>query len=562
MKNILDKRISPLKNMIFDHIKKHFYTNVTSNHKMSDFFSVLVYYMRLLTILFRTSVENTLIFDNKEYYSLGVITKFSDSVINMNWILLYFASLLTGNKLIIIPSNIDKIKLKNIIINNNMRYIFTDGYMENKLGLNDIRLNYSSIFTRHLIKGIFNLLTLKPIYFDEPKALLEYYAVRDMNNPPLTIQEVDEMFDKFCNNQKLGMLGYYTKGTHNFQEKLVIVDERELAHHLKRIMQSRFWKDHMEAQTTVFSAIPYEYSHILTVLIPFMKNCIFVDNMKKAEVVIEDTVSFENVWKEKVDSIMEGRFKHNIFKHKELQWLFKKLASRNLKRYYNKQTKKEAIIVYNSQIHMKALYLAKDVLPLITTYGTQEAMQLIAFNDFSNKALNQFMCAGEILPNIYINYIDRLVELHNGDGLDTMFLSKDFIKITDNLLFVYGRNINRVKSIFKIPIQLDVIERFVKSFPYVSECQIYLEERNTKSFNYRQVFSFVIEPNVKFISSLNIGLFKLQTLLKIQITELMKELSEYTSDSIIEVAILGRPFTKTIDGLPYQPLTRRLRLYQ
>jgi hypothetical protein len=104
------------------------------------------------------------------------------------------------------------------------------------------------------------------------------------------------------------------------------------------------------------------------VLIPFINGATFTENEEYADTIIESTESFEKMWYNEVDYLLEYKFLNWLFSKRLFKPLFDHIAGKQLKHYYKG---KETVIIYNSTVHERCMSVAKKALPLYTTYGSQ-----------------------------------------------------------------------------------------------------------------------------------------------------------------------------------------------
>lgn len=481
--------------------------------------------------------------------SLQILSNYSSNMVigiyaknSFNWILLYFATIFAGFKLVLYPRHMSNEALRHAVMNDGVGFLFIDDSNKEQLLVGRKALMQKRMF---LLKGIFDINTFAPlIYSEKVNELVKLFEISirvDLNIPhTLELADIDSLANKYFSNTSNSTITSYTSGTTNGIKKAITLNENEIERVLFSLAHSGL-ASKIEFNDSVFSNVPYSESHILTVLFPFYQGAkySFDHYFTDANVVIEDTSSFEKMWEHVVDSLMEGRFLNNILRKKTFRWLYKRLIKKRLHLHYHHNTKKTAIIIYNSFVHERAIFEAKDKLPLITTYGMQEAGQIIAYNDFSVPTMHRPNCVGTIVPNVNVSINPKNKEIILDIKGKTLY-TKDvgsLIPGHTNYLFVYGRTMARKIDSFGLPVQLDNLERYIRGLPYIKQCVIV--QRVQRETNY---FALLIEPNVSFIDAKMLNMQKVSVLLKAYVKNItrLKEINIVINN----VVVLPKPLLK------------------
>jgi hypothetical protein len=116
-----------------------------------------------------------------------------------------------------------------------------------------------------------------------------------------------------------------------------------------------------------------------------------------------------------------------------------------------------------------------------------------------------------------------------------------------NVMFVYGRKSAIYHNEFKLPIQLDKLERTIKAIPYIGEV-IFLKVDQASSLPSGKTPKLIllVYPDINFSEAKRIGLLRLGELMKVYHSKINVELGN--SLSIDDIVIVPSSFIKTQDG--------------
>jgi long-subunit acyl-CoA synthetase (AMP-forming) len=462
-----------------------------------------------------------------------------------NWIAIYIACLLKGVNLLVIHPKMNKLETVHILLLTNTNHIFIDPdlvsddlgkalFVQTLISTEDL----SVIFERN---NSTNYETLAEILVSSEK---------NMNVDIKILDTFDEDDD--------GAVITATSGTEYGEPKWVESHHSSIGAFLTKAIVAVPFKE----MNKVYSNVEFAESHFLTVLLPFVKGCILVGSKDQAEVVIEDTNSIESVWRNEVNYLYSKRVYSFLFSITWMKWLFKKIALLKMKSYYGK--KLEALVVYNSTIHEEILSTLIGKFPIYTTYGSQETNQLVAINDFSTKVKRMPFAVGTALQNIFLNTTNEeeleisgttLFERYVGDDSYTRevryrdnYLTGD-IGVTDpksNVLFVYGRKKAIILNDFKLPVQLDKIERIIKSIPYIQEVIILLRRSIDQEERTVDKLILLVYPDINFVEAKGLGILHTESLMEIYRKKINQALDQPIQ--IDTVILMTESFLKTHDG--------------
>jgi len=454
-----------------------------------------------------------------------------------NWIAIYIACLLKGIRLLVIHPNCNKLEVAHITLLTNTNHIFIDEDIVHKdLGRN--------VFLKTLI----SIDTLEVIFEKNDKSYFKVLAsiLVEAEKSLHTDLKVVETF--FENKDIDGCVITATSGTENGMPKWVASDMNSIKSMITKASDVMPYGE----LDVIYSNVEFAESHYISVLLPLIKGCVFTGNSDKAEVVIEDTISMEKKWRQVASYLYNRTILSFLFRISWMKWLFRCLAVKNVKKYYRKNLK--ALIIYNSTINDDILRTLVKKLPLYTTYGSQETNQLVAINNFDSKEKLLPGAVGNALQGIVFSTQDDELEMSSPTIFDRYVGDEEYtreVKFKDNyvsgdvgynnpntnVLFVYGRKSATYYNNFKLPIQLDKLERTIKSIPYLEEA--FLLPRGRKLI-------LLVYPDINFVEAKRLGYLHLIELMKVYLHRINSNVSESTR--IDDIKVLTRPLIKTQDG--------------
>jgi delta-aminolevulinic acid dehydratase/porphobilinogen synthase len=258
------------------------------------------------------------------------------------------------------------------------------------------------------------------------------------------------------------------------------------------------------------------------------------------------------MWYEEVDSILENKIYHWIFRKRIFSGLFNHIAGKRLKRRYHGFNH---IIIYNGMVHERCMNVAKKVLPLYVTYGSQEMNQIIACNDFSTEAFMESGAIGNFIGNMWVSnkgelrvQSDTLFDHYIGDIGHTEYIRKDRIigneqiRTTDRAVqnmksgafIVLGRLKSAITMVDK-EIQLDII----RGFPYVEECVLIPWDDISE-------LKLLASPNQRLIEAHGLTVVSAERILNKFINEIREKLPECVN--LVDASFAHTDFERTFDG--------------
>lgn len=509
-----------MKRWILQTVKEGWYLSVFEHTTMKEFFK------RILT------VYNILdLFELDQGTAIALYGKRS-----YNWIAIYLACLLKGVRLVILHPNVNKLEAVHIMLLTNTNHIFIDeDLMSEELGRN--------LFLQSLL----SIDSLQVVYEKTNKSNFKVLAeiiVSSEQNQNIELKTIDDLFEDEKSN---GSVITATSGTEFGFPKWVESNMESITDLIIKSANTGLYT----SLDKVYSNVEFAESHYLSVLLPFVNGCILVGSKDDAEVIFEDTNSIEDMWKKNVNYLYGKPILSFVFSISWMKWFFKKVAVRKIKNYYGK--KLEKLIIYNNVINEEILSILVGKLPIYTTYGSQETNQLVAVNDFSTKEKRLPNAVGTALPGMTFTTFEDQLEI-SGSTFFTRYVGDDnytrevrfrdnyvtsdigFID-SNNILFVYGRKSAIHLNEFKLPTQLDRLERIIKSIPYIQDV-IFLS-RGTKLI-------LLVYPDQNFAETKGLGLLHLEELMKVYLKEININLDEPAY--ISKLVIVTDPLIKTHDG--------------
>jgi len=454
------------------------------------------------------------------------------------WIALYLACFIKGVDFIVLSPFLKEEDLFRTINFAMPSYLFTERHLS--------VFNRNSMSRVLFLKGAYDIDTIKPIALRK--------SVWNRNVPYLALDSVSDVFidhktlilmqEKYQNLNQESCVMNMTSGVSHFDTKITLSSAGSIK---TTVQEGRNIMPYNELNK-VYSEVEFAHSHIVTVLIPFIKGCRFVSNADDADVIIESTETFEQKWREEVEHIFEVKFLYWFFKQRIFQGLFNIVAGRMIASFYRDV---EHIIVYNGSIQERALRIAGKYLPLYVTYGSQETNQLMACT-FSGFAYSKLGSIGRTIGKLTLNKHNELkfesegvFTLYLGDNAHTMYVKDDFNRIrtgdqgalVDGFIVLKGR----MSSIYEYDgnmINLDEVERQLRSLPYIEECVLVPWE--DKGVN------LLATVNQRLVEAHKMGVLETTALLD----KFYKTLSEVMKDHIVvaDVAIAHEPYAKSFDG--------------
>ena len=498
---------------------------VFEHHKMSEVFK------RILTV-----------YNMLEVFELGegsTVALYGRN--SFNWIAIYIACLLKGVRLLIIHPNASKLEIAHITLLTNTNHIFidddlvSDGLWKNILLKSLISINTLLVLFERTQKTYYS--PLAAILVDSEDGL--YVDLKTMR----TLFEEDEIESSVITG---------TSGTEYGWPKWVESSTSSIEALLKKAIAVVPFN----IRDKVYSSVEFAESHYLTVLLPFVKMCIFVGNKEDAEVVIEDTNSIEDIWRRNVSQLYGNRFLSFVFTIPWMRWTFKRVAIHRMKKVYGK--KLEKLIIYNNTVNEEVMSILVDKMPIYSTYGSQETNQLVAINNYSTKEKRLPGAVGTALPGLVFNTFENQLEISGSSLFDNYVADKEYTRqvryrdvyetgdvgytvVNSDVLFVYGRSSATTYNDYNLPIQLDKIERIIRSIPYIKEVILYPILQDD-----RQKLIMLVYPDVNFVEAKSLGLLRLNELMKVYLKRINLNLRE--SVYIDFLRVLDEPLKKTQDG--------------
>ena len=463
---------------------------------------------------------------------------------SFNWVAIYLAAIVRGVTLLIIPPKMDLTEIVHILSFSNTQYIFLDP------NLFDWKL-------RKLLpmKSMFDINTLQVVHEKSPELniadITEIVIDSHVTSSP-TQYSYDYYRDAISlSNVKHAKVITPTSGTTHAIPKWVISTWPEI----KSMLFATRSALPFDESSNIAIYVDFAETHYITVLSTLLNGCHVTDEISKAHTVVEDTASIERLWREINVELFNNRFKAFIYSTKVFAWLFNWNAANRLKRAYSRTV--ENIIIYNSDVSNHIIDLLRRNFKVYSTYGLQEACQLLAVNDYSTKELLDEHAVGRLLKgvDVYTNNVSEIQVssyqncnryLRPGEDLNKLYFRSDILNTGDvgtfnirsGVLYVYGKSITTKENEYGLPFHINNLERTLRIIPYIKAACIYTKDKNS--------IVLLVEPNVDFLDVRNIKLATLKTILESYLRGINKMLREVYH--IDEVRIMSKPLEKTFNG--------------
>ena len=465
---------------------------------------------------------------------------------SQQWIALYLACFIKGVDFIVLSPFLKKETLFRTLNFVTVSYLFTEQNMST--------FNRRDMYKVPFLKGAYDIDTIKPIALKK--------GVYNHNIPYLSLDTIEATFidhkvllrmqEKYQKLDQESCVMNMTSGVSYPETKITMSSARSIE---ATVQAGRNIIPYHEMHR-VYSEVEFAHSHIVTVLIPFIKGCSFVSDADDANVIIESTESFEQKWYEEVEHIFESRFWYWFFKKRIFQSLFNIVAGRMIRLFYRDV---EYIIVYNGSIQERALNIARKYLPLYVTYGSQETNQLMACN-FSGFAYCGPGSVGRTIGELTLNKHNELKFSSNtiftgylGDKAHTRYIRDDEETHLDWIKpsILTGDHGEQLKGYIKLKgrmssicyynnevVNLDEIERHIRSLPYIEECILVPWDE--------MGVNLLITVNQRLVEAHKMGVLETEHLLDKFYKTLSEEFEKYIP--LGKVAISHEPFKKSFDG--------------
>ena len=500
-------------------IKECWHSPVFDGIRMSTFFRKVLLVYNILETLEIDDKATIALYGNNSY----------------NWIVIYIACLLSGVRLLIIHPSEKPIEVVHIMLLTDVHHVFID----------------KDLITETLGKNIFlnTLISIQSfrVVFESDKPNHFGTIIDTLVNSEQISNDLYPLLDSFDEDVKSSVITG-TSGTENNHPKWVESSTDSISDLITKAIGVMPYN----TMDTVYVKSDFADSHFVTVLLPFVKGCEFTGNKNHANIVIEDTNSIENMWYDEISYVYSKFWFSLLSSNKRLNCISDRIVAHKIKNYYGSELKK--LMVYNNTINQGLLTLLAKYLPLVTTYGSQETNQLVAINNYSTKEKCKLYTVGTILPGMVITFCNEELEVTSstlftkyiGDPAYTRevrfrdnYVTGDigFINSSDGVMTIYGRKSAIYYNAFKLPIQLDKLERIIKTIPYIKDAMI--NQIHGKLY-------LVVYPNIEFGETKKLGYLRLRRLMKQYLIKINESLDNncYLDDIIL----VEEPFLKTHDG--------------
>lgn len=276
---------------------------------------------------------------------------------SIEWVIVFLAVILSGNKLVLFSPLTSKAKLKHMIINANLQLLFTD---------------YESIEEiRNPITTIVSITKLRYVLLNSPEAQhIESYEC------------IIEKLSNYHNELIKGIIVYSPKSIYP-----VIIPYTHIILMLDVIREAKIFD-----KTTNYVAYPeFTYNYILGFLLPFIEGINIVIptgkfsthdakwqfNTYLPEIVILNAYQFEQIWREFIEPSTNELLK--FLAEYELVFIQKWILKKRIKSVFPDM---EKLIILNSSLSTTMESTLKSMkVPYTITYGSVETCGLVSYSD-------------------------------------------------------------------------------------------------------------------------------------------------------------------------------------
>jgi len=425
-----------------------------------------------------------------------------------NWMAAYYACLLKGVDLFILPKQLSYKNFAFYMNRVNVSFAFLSGE-----SLKEIR-KHITFRNIPFIKGLFDLdqyrnsvsrMSIANIMF------LSANIVESTNN--IDMDSNLQAIDKKLNKERHSPLIYtITSGVESDSPKIIAHTHESVLRSATNVSEILDFEEHSYLHPTIETLDRYHTIILLNSFLSGSKLC--MSPYSYASHIIYDTSSFMKWWNIAIESKITSKWIFRFLRKLNiafiLNWLYLKILKTEI-------SEKETIVVLNGNLPYQIVkFLAKRD-NVIITFGDEENNHAIAYNDLSTKALHKTNCIGYSFPSVSIHSTseetkiisDHLFEYYVSREDDysvkprhDMFITNDNIQVKGTskipVLFFNGRRSHRLHNV-----SYDLFERELKGNRFI---------KNAIFARYPDDGSIVllIEPNIEEAEHYNIGYFGLE----------------------------------------------------
>lgn len=425
---------------------------------------------------------------------------------SVEWIVVFLATIMSGNRLILFSPLLSKNKLNHVILDAKVKILFIDSQLITEV------LNTTSIiipidkldFTTECKESSHSFIEI------ESDLLKEFQSRSNFTEPEIVV--------------------YTPRSTCPI----------DISHNVILKVLGSIGKTKIFDNSSLYIAYPeFTFNYIIGLLLPFIEgmkimipgekfttyDAKWIFNTYKSEVVILNAYQFEEIWREFIESSTDELIK--FLTEYRMNWIRKWILKRNMKTIFPNMKK---LIILNSSISTTMETTLKSMkIPYTITYGSVESCGIATYSDPKDFKIGT---VGKIVNNI-VTYTDNLgITVYHGNT----YIKSDDVLITDkecNIIFL-NRTDETIQTEFGFIITRDV-EKILKGLPLVTDCVL------TK---YNNSIILLVNIDTQYVDTYNIHLTEVKKKLELcrieinnkvhsfeKIARIIIELSEFKRDS-------------------------------
>lgn len=332
----------------------------------------------------------------------------------------------------------------------------------------------------------------------------------------------DIIFHDFKVKPRNREIGVFSSGTNSIYPRAVYFNDEEVLSAILALGDSDILPGIQSK--VVYSEVNFADAPVWTILWPIYAGALFSFSLHEADVVITNNCGFEHIWNKVSKNIYDIRFIGKLLFKNWLNWLFKIIARYKLKKYFNSDIKKSAIIILNAFLSPRITKTIVGHLPVYTTYGIQETNQIVAVNNYSTFQHMKDNCVGELIYPTTASIRGNELEKGEGSLVITSPLLSPFVEVEKStyfdtrdhaslevhnnrtLVYIYGRISYAIKDSTYFGHNLENLERILKNVPYFKDVLFYEDAKEDRHI--------IIFPNVEILECANFDLLDFKNFIK------------------------------------------------
>jgi long-subunit acyl-CoA synthetase (AMP-forming) len=405
-----------------------------SNYSLKDIFIQSIELMKVLNRKKKAKIDGGVL-------KVGLIASNSKE-----WIVVFIATILSRNKLVLFSPCLSEQKIAHVIVLSRIDILITDAELSMEILEVIDFIEIVRIDTLHT--------SLKDVCYVFTNSLSDEERVIDtlLENIASTItSDGSASITVYSPRQLQGIEVLYT----------------DIVETLSDLTEKGIFESNGDKKYIAF--VDFTYNYVVGLLLPLITNHILIipekDNdfteneidwllfENKPEVVILTAHQFEKLWRYSLEPSTNEFLK--LLSDFRIKWLKKIIVKRNIRKLFPNLKK---LIILNSSIStMLEMTLKEYKVPFTITYGTIETCGIASYSDPKNFKVGS---VGKMLKTSRKNLIERIIPKKENDNI--------FCNNEDTLYFISRMEENIVSNEGKI-ITRDV-EKIFKSLPLVIDC--------------------------------------------------------------------------------------------